>query len=135
MEFLNEHQKGRFSLLYSINTLSVIHFYARQRNNAYSSCEKIDFPSCQTYVIICQWHGSTQVSVHMINKCALRTRRARNQALSFQTSNGVLSANNTFYLHPRINRSVDKKEKQIVEDLSCRYCESLKNARMEKKKY
>lgn len=48
--------------------------------------------------------------------------------LSFQTSNGVI-------LHPRIYRSADKIQNQIVEDLSCRYCESLKSARMEEKKY
>lgn len=35
MEFLNEHQKGTIFLVYSINTLSVIHFCARQRNFAH----------------------------------------------------------------------------------------------------
>ena len=73
--------KGQFSLVYSINTLSVIPFCARQRNNAYSSCEKIDFPSSNDYLpnirhdcandMAVPWQYPGPFSVHMINKCVL----------------------------------------------------------------
>lgn len=137
MEFLNEHQKGTvfFSLLHKYTfsdslLCQTTKFCTLARKSIFQARTII----CRTYVIICQWHGSTQVFLSPHDK-QMRFWEEGQEKLSFKSSNVVLSANNTFYLHPCINRSADKIQKQIVEDLSCRYCESLKNARMEEKIY
>ena len=71
-------KKGRFSLVYSINTISVIHFCARQRNNAhlresrFSELQRLFAEHTSSFAN--DMAVPRSFSVHMINKCVFEKK-------------------------------------------------------------